>query len=314
MTDSKPLPTPAGGLSAPVKGALYMTAAAFGMSIMNVLIREVASELHPLQTVFFRNFFALLVMLPWVASAGLQVFHTKRLKLHIVRSLVGIIAMGIWFTAISLLPLAEAVALNFTVPLFATVAAVLFLGEVVRARRWTATAIGFLGVLVILRPGFVEFTFAMSLPILAAIFMALSIVLVKKLSDTERPASMVLYANLLMTPLSLVPALFVWTTPSWTVLGYCLLIGLVAVISHIALTRSYKCAEASAIMPFDYTRLPFIALMAYLFYGELPDLWTWVGAAIIAGSALYIAQREAKVARQRQASLAAASSPTGRQG
>jgi|TARA_R110002072_G_scaffold3759_18_gene26884 drug/metabolite transporter (DMT)-like permease len=312
MTDIKAPLIRLNRLSAPVQGALYMTAAAFGMSLMNVLIREVASELHPLQTVFFRNFFALLVMLPWVARAGLQVFHTKRLKLQILRSVIGIIAMVIWFTAISLLPLAQAVALNFTVPLFATVAAVFFLGETVRARRWSATGVGFLGVLVILRPGFVDFTLAMFLPILAAVFMAISIILVKKLSDTERPASMVLYTNLLMSPISLVPALFVWTTPSWLVLGYSLVIGAVAVISHIGLTRAYRCAEASAVMPFDYARLPFIALMAYLFYGESPDLWTWVGAAIIAGSALYIAQREAKSARQGQASQAAASSPKGR--
>ena len=303
-----------GGLSAPALGAIYMIFASLGFSIMNVAIREASLEIEPLQVVFFRNFFAMLFMLPWLARMGFSVLRTQRLGLYIWRSLLGLVAMGLWFTSLTYLPLAEAVALNFTVPLFATAAAALFLGEIVRARRWSATAIGFLGVLVILRPGFQELTWPMTLPIIAAAFMALSIVIVKKLSRTEHPTSIVFFMNVLLTPISLVPALFVWQWPSWRVIALMSLVGLVAVFSHVAFTRAYQMADASAMLPFDYTKLPFVALFAFALYGEIPDLWTWIGAGIIAVSSLYIAHRESVVARQRQASRIASETPRASQG
>ncbi len=282
-----------------------MTLAALGFSIMNILIRYAAVELHPIQIAFFRNFFALLFVLPWLFRHGFAGLKTKRPGLHIWRSVVGLSAMFCWFTSITILPLAEAVALNFTVPLFATAGAFLILHEAVGVRRWSATIAGFIGVVVIMRPGFVEITPAMAMPVIAAVFMAGSVLLVKTLSRTEDTVAMVLIMNLIMTPLSLVPALFVWEWPSWPVLGYLLLIGLVATIAHLALTKSYTLADASAVIPFDYARLPFVAVLAYFAFGELPDLWTWVGAGIIAASAIYIAQREAKLARERTAAEAA---------
>jgi drug/metabolite transporter (DMT)-like permease len=295
-------------LSSALQGALYMTAAAFCFSIMNIAIRIVSVELDPLQIAFFRNFFALAFMLPWLASAGLVGLHTKRLATHFWRSLLGLVAMVCWFYSIALLPLAEAVALNFTVPLFATAGAAVFLHEVVRARRWSATLVGFLGVLVILRPGFIQLSPAMALPVVAAAFMAVSTLIVKSLSRSEAPAAIVLYMNLILTPLSLVPALFVWRWPAWGNLALLILIGLLAALAHILLTRAYTKADASAVMPFDYARLPFVAAFALVVFGEVPDLWTWIGAAIIAASAIYIAHREAQVAHLRPASGAAGES------
>jgi drug/metabolite transporter (DMT)-like permease len=289
-----------------------MTAAAFCFSIMNIAIRIVSGELDPLQIAFFRNLFALAFMLPWLARAGLAGLATRRLGTHLWRAAMGMLAMVCWFYSIALLPLAEAVALNFTVPLFATAGAALFLGEIVRARRWSATLVGFLGVLVILRPGFTELSPAMALPVLAAAFMALATLIVKSLSRSDSPAAIVLYMNLILTPLSLVPALFVWRWPSWAALALLVLIGLLAALAHISLTRAYTKADASAVMPFDYARLPFVAGFAFLVFGQVPDLWTWMGAAIIAGSAIYIARREALVARLRPASGAAAAAPKGR--
>ena len=289
-----------------------MTAAAFCFSIMNIAIRIVSGELDPLQIAFFRNLFALAFMLPWLARAGLAGLATRRIGTHLWRAAMGMLAMVCWFYSIALLPLAEAVALNFTVPLFATAGAALFLGEIVRARRWSATLVGFLGVLVILRPGFTELSPSMALPVLAAVFMSLATLIVKSLSRSESPAAIVLYMNLILTPLSLVPALFVWRWPSWTALALLVLIGLLAALAHIALTRAYTRADASAVMPFDYARLPFVAALAFLVFGQVPDLWTWAGAAIIAGSAIYIARREALVARLRPASGAAAAAPKGR--
>jgi drug/metabolite transporter (DMT)-like permease len=312
MTTRDFLFTRSSAVSAPLQGALYMTAAAFCFSIMNIAIRIVSGELDPLEIAFFRNLFALAFMLPWLARAGLAGLSTRRPGAHLWRAAVGMLAMVCWFYSIALLPLAEAVALNFTVPLFATAGAALFLGEVVRARRWSATLLGFLGVLVILRPGFAALSPLMALPVLAAAFMAIATLIVKSLSRSDSPAAIVVYMNLILTPLSLVPALFVWRWPSWTALALLVLIGLLAALAHIALTRAYTKADASAVMPFDYARLPFVAGLAFLVFGQIPDLWTWLGAAIIAGSAIYIARREARVARLRPASGAAAAAPKGR--
>ena len=313
-TAPAPAATKGRTLSAAMTGALYMTAASLGFSVMNVLIREVSVELEAAQIAFFRNFFAAAVMLPWLLHSGIaKALATENLKLHLLRAGVGLTAMLCWFYSISLLPLAQAVALNFTVPLFATLGAALILREVVRARRWSATLVGFLGVLIILRPGTTEISFVTGLPVLAALFMAASVLVVKTLSARDAPATIVLWMNLLLTPLSLIPALFVWRWPSLEALVMMAAIGAVAVLSHIALTRAYARADASAVLPFDYTRLPFIAFFAFLLYGEVPDLWTWVGAAVIAASSIYIAQREAKVARERAASGVAAAGPQGRE-
>jgi uncharacterized membrane protein len=192
-------------IPAPIQGALYMTAAAFCFSVMNVFVRLAAEEMAALQIAFFRNFFALVFMLPWLARAGFESLRTTRIKLHLLRSFFALLTMITWFSALALLPLSEAVALNFTVPLFATAGAALVLGEVVRARRWTATVVGFLGTLIILRPGFVEVTPAMALPILAALTMACATLTVKSLSRSESAATIVIYMTLFLTPLSLIP-------------------------------------------------------------------------------------------------------------
>jgi drug/metabolite transporter (DMT)-like permease len=270
---------------------------------MNLLIRVAAAELHPFQIAFFRNVFALLFTLPWLASVGVAGLRTARLGMHLWRGVFSMSAMLCWFTAVVLLPLGEAVALNFTVPLFATAGAALVLGEVVGIRRWAATAVGFFGVLVILRPGFAEITPIMTLPILAALFMAISVLFIKSLSRTEHPTAIVLYMNLILTPLSLIPALFVWRWPSGPMLMVVAGLGLVATLAHQLLTRAYAKADASAVIPFDYARLPFIAVMAYFAFGEVPSAWTWPGAAIIAGAAVYIARREARLARRRAAGV-----------
>lgn len=277
-----------------------MIAAAFMFAVMNAGIKLAAAEgLHPFQIAFFRNAFALMFLLPWLARMGFDGLRTARLKVHLLRAVIGLIAMLCWFTAVVQMPMAEAVALNFTVPLFATAGAAFFLGETVRARRWTATIVGFLGVLIILRPGFVEFTPVMTLPIIAACFMAVTVLIVKSLSRTEEPMTVVLYMNLLLTPLSLVPALFAWQTPSLRALLLMAFVGACAVLAHIAFTRSFARADASAILPFDYARLPFVAAIGFLLFDETPDGWTWVGAAVIAAAAVYIAHRETRVARER---------------
>jgi len=283
------------------KGALYMTLAAFFFSLMSTLVRVASADLPPLEIAFFRNLFALASMLPWVLSSGFPGLDTRHLRLHLTRAVIGVFAMGFWYTSIALVPLADAVALSFTMPFFIVAGAATILGEKVGLRRWSATAIGFLGMLVILRPGIAEVSPVMALPVAAAAFWATSALILKHMSATVRAGTSVLFLNLLMTPLSLVPAAFVWIWPHWEDLFVLAALGLIAMLAHLALARALAAADASALVPFDYARLPFIALFAFVLFGEVAEIWTWVGAAIIAGSAFYIAWRESVLAKKRDA-------------
>lgn len=225
-------------------------------------------------------------------------FETKRIKVHIVRSLTGLVAMYLWFYSVTYLPQAKATALSFTMPFFALVGAALFLKETVRARRWSATVVGFVGALIILRPGSQTMSSLDFLPLAAAFFIACSLLLVKNLTGTERPNTMLFYMGLFMSAVSLGPALYVWQTPSAETWVLCAVLGFIAFLAHQCIIRAYRLADASIISSVDYLRLPFAALAAFVFFGEVPEIWVWLGAAVIAGSACYIAWRESQLAKK----------------
>lgn len=290
---------------ASVRAALWMVFATAVFSVLNVIIRYASSELHPFEVTFFRNFFSLVFMLPWLMSAGFGGLRTNRWGLYSTRALTGLISMLTWFYALSIMPLGEAVALNFTTPLFATIGSALFLHEVVRARRWSATVVGFIGVLIIIRPSPDALSLPALLVLVSAAFGALSALQVKALAKTESTSAMVTYMVLFMTPMSLVPALFVWQTPSLPMLGWLVVMGGVATIGHLALTRAFHLADASALMPLDYVKLPITALFGYVLFDERMDAASWLGAAIIAASTIYIAHREATVSRRERVGAAA---------
>ena len=285
-------------VSPQTQGAVFVTLAAFFVALMNICARLLTDAgFHPTEITFFRNAIALCFMLPWLFHTRFRGARTVRIWAHFRRSLVGIGGMFLWFGSIAVLPMGQAVALNFTFPLFATILAALLLKEDVRARRWTATAIGFLGVLVVLQPWDASVEWVSLMPIAAALFMAFTSVLVKSLAGTESPEAMVFYQNLFMTPLALLPAVFFWRWPTLYEFGVFAVLGFFAVVAHLCLTRAYAAADSSAIQPYDYLRLPFTAFFAFLLFNEVPDGWMWVGAGIIAASTFYIARREAQVAR-----------------
>lgn len=275
---------------------MLISGAAF--AVMMALVRLVSADIHPFEAAFFRNLIGLLLLAPWLAFTGIGVLHAGRLPIHLLRSGLGLGAMLLLFTALSRLPLAEATALTFTAPLFATIGAALVLGERVRRRRWAATFVGFLGALIVLRPGVAVVSPASFFALAAAVFIAAAMLSIKSLSKTEHPNAIVLIMGLIMTPASLFPAAFVWTWPSPATWGWLLLMGLAATIGQVCLTRAFAAAEASAVLPIDFARLVFVSVLGYVIFGEVPDLWTWVGGAVIIASTAYIAQREARNARK----------------
>lgn len=272
--------------------------AGMGFAIMIGIIRHVSAEIHAFEIAFFRNLFGLLWMLPWFLKVGSDGLKTQRIGLYSLRAVAGVAAMLTWFTAVTIMPLTEAVALSFTTPFFATILAILFLGEIVRARRWSAIIVGFIGAMIILRPGIEAIRPEALLVLFSAFCVAAATLFVKMLSRTEHPNAIVAYMVIFLTPISLVPAIFVWRWPSWTMLGWMALLGLIATLSHLCYTRAFRAADTSAIMPFDFSRLLFSALIGFLFFQEIAGIWTWVGAAIIVSAAIYTARREAITQRQ----------------
>jgi drug/metabolite transporter (DMT)-like permease len=266
---------------------------------MNVLIRALTTALPVPQVVFFRNAVALVCMIPWIMSSGLASLRTSHHRMYLGRSFLAFASMLLSFWGLALMPIAEATALGFTSPLFATIAAVIFLGEVVRVRRWTATVIGFIGALIIIRPGFAGLQWAQLCIIGASALGGIGAVLVKQLTRSEPTNAIVTYMTLYALPMSLVPALWWgWVWPPVETWWLIALLGLLGTVGHQCFTRAFAIADASAMVPFDFAKLPFAALLAWMIYGEVPDAMMWVGAVVIAAATAYIAHREATLARE----------------
>jgi drug/metabolite transporter (DMT)-like permease len=233
-----------------------------------------------------------------VAGVRLATLKTRHLHVHLVRGVFGLTAMYCSYYAIARMPLADYTALSFTKPLFATLLAILILGEIVRWRRWSATIIGFLGVLIMMRPGAGTLQPAALAALADAFSIAFLVTLVKRLPPQETPLGMLFYFGIFATGLSVGPALYFWQWP--TTYEWMLLIG-VGVLGALAQSfwiRSFRAGEASVVAPFDYLRLPIAATVGFIGFTELPTLWTFLGAAAIVASTLYIAHREARLQRK----------------
>lgn len=286
------------GLPDNLRGAVWILLSCLFMSAMAATVKLLGSRLDSLQLSFFRALFGLLAVLPFVAWGRFRAIRTGRLGLHLTRGLMGGTGMLCGFYAITHLPLAEATAIGFTKPLFMVVLAALALGEVVRARRWSATAIGFLGVLIMVRPGGGAFELAALVALAGALAAAIVTLLIKRLSETEAPLTIIFWLGTVTTLMTLPLALAVWREP--TVDEILLMAGASALASlaQVCMIRGYRLGEASALAPVDYARLPLAAGFGLLLFGEVPDPYALAGAALIVVSTLYIARREAKLGRR----------------
>lgn len=293
------------------RGIVMMAVASLLFSSMHATIRHVSSELHPFEIAFFRNVFALLFVVPWFVRLGFVPLRTQRFGMHLLRTAFNVVAMLCFFYALSITPLAEVTALNFTAPIFATLLAALILGEVVRARRWSAVAIGFLGTIVILRPGFAEIGLGEILALASALTWAFALLVIKSLSRTESSLTIITYMSLLLLPLSLAPALVFWQWPTPEQLLWRALIGMLGAGAQYLMTESLSLADTSVVMPIDFTKLIWISAIAYLAFGEVPDVFTWIGGAVIFACTFYIGLREQQIARRDSRAAAAPAATEG---
>ncbi len=263
--------------------------------LMAVAIRLASDTQHPFQIAFFRNLFGLLFTLPLLLRHGAGILHTRKLPLYLLRCAIGTVGMLSGFWAIVHLPLAQAVAISYSTPLFVTIGAVWFLGETVRARRWAAVLVGFVGVIVLMHPGPGNFSAASVVALLAAVMSASVAISIKFLTRTERPDAIVIYTTLLWVPMSLLPALFVWQWPSGITWLWLVLAGLFGTVAHMCWTRALQLGEASMLTPISFLQVLVVGLFGWWLFGERVDAWTFAGAGIIFASILYIAHRETRL-------------------
>lgn len=300
-------------MTAPVRGALWMIAAAAWFSLMTVSVRELA-PIAASQVVFLRSLFGLFMVLPWLKRPEAGIFRHPRLPLFGLRAIFSYGAMLAWFYAIQHAVLADAVALQFTLPLFTILFAIIIFKEPVGPRRWAATLIGFAGALIIVRPGFAELDPATLVVILSAALYAASNMVIKVLSRTETAATIVFYLHILTLPLALIGAIPAWIWPESKDWAWILVLAASGSLAHYCFTRSLATADTAVVMPFDYLRLPMLAVAAYILYREIPEIWSWLGAAVICASTFYLLRRESRLARERALASAQAASSQGENG
>jgi drug/metabolite transporter (DMT)-like permease len=277
-----------------------MVLTAISFSLMLIAIRDLSQKFETVEIVFFRAVFGVFMIVPVVMRAGLGRLKTRRLPMHCVRTGFAFAAMLTFYFGLATVPVADSMALTFLIPIFTTIAAALLLRERVDGPRWAAVVVGFLGALIIIRPGFVEITLPMMMVVLSSVFYAGAWTSVKFLTRTE-PASVILfYMNVIMIPATLIPSLFVWVAPEWRDVPGLIVLGLAGWSAHFCQARSFAEADASVVMPFDYLRLPFGATFAWLWLGEATDPWTWLGATVIFASTYFIVWRESRTSRAEQ--------------
>lgn len=284
-----------GGASPVVTAVLLATVSTILGSGMQVMVKFATEDVHPFEAAFIRAVFGVLLFIPVVWRQGIGSLHTDRLGLLAIRGLIHSGSMMLNFLALSLVPLATVAALRFSAPLWAALLAVVLLHEVIRGRRISALIAGFIGTLIVLRPGFVEVHPGTLAALVSAAAWGVVMVEIKILSKTESGVAITFYGMLFIIPLSGLASIFVWETPTLGMLGWILAMAVVGNVANLFMVASFKRADIAVLMPVQFTTMIWVSLFGFLFFEEVPDLWTWVGAAVIFASTAYITLRERKV-------------------
>ena len=260
---------------------LLIFVAIFFGSTMGMLMKLAQNNLNVYTAGFFRFFLGLIMITPYILKTKFTVYKTKNLKIHLIRSGLNLPAMLIGFAALTLVPLEKISALSFIVPFVVTILAVVFLKERIRLYRISALIIGFIGMLIILRPGIIDVSVGIQMSLLSSLFWAVVIILTKKLTKNDSAITILTYQYTIMTVLSFLTVIFFWQNPSFISLIYLSLAALSGTITHIALNHAFKLVDVSMTQPFSFFGLIIASLYGYLIFDEKPDIYTWVGASVI---------------------------------
>ena len=280
-------------------GILAIVLAGLLFTTSHALIKLGGTTYPLIQIMFFRGAFALIPLIPFFWREGIDVVRTQRPGLHAIRCTAGIASMLCFFYALTLLPLADVTAINFTMPLFVTALSVPFLGERVGWRRWTAVVVGFSGVLLMVRPGASILDPAILLAVASALGYAIAVICMRQLGSTERTATTTFYFTASAAVIGAVLLPFVWVPPTpagWAIL---ILVGLIGGTAQLLMTSAYRLAPAAIAAPFDYTSMIWAMAWGYLLWADVPTVGVLAGAALVIGSGLFILYREQRLLRTR---------------
>jgi drug/metabolite transporter (DMT)-like permease len=277
-----------------LRGALWMGGAVLSFSLMAIAVRELLRTIGAFEILFLRSVVSLVIMAGVVAWVGAERLRTQRFGLHVLRNLFHFSGQYAWVYSIAMLPLAMVFAIEFTMPVWSAVLAVLLMGERLNHGRIVMLALGLVGILVILKPGFEVVPPAAIVMLLGSFAYAATMISTKQLAKTDSALAVLFWMSLIQVPLGLVPALAQWVTPGLADLPWVLAVGATGLSAHFCLTRSLRIADATLVIPIDFLRLPLIAVVGMVFYGEPLQPSILVGAAVIFAGTYYSIRRESR--------------------
>ncbi len=280
-----------------LRGIVLVLAASVCFATMHAMIRQVADQLHPFEITFFRNVLGLIIFLPALYLHGLAPLKTKAWRLLSVRAVLNASAMLSFFYALTISPLAQVTAVWFSAPIFAAILSMIFLGEAFHLRRWMALAAGFFGIFLIIRPGFAEVEFGIMLAFASAMLFGCTMTVVRALGRTESSLTITAYMNIMLAILTLGPALYVWQWPNTALWPHLVAIGITGTCAQYAMAQALKETETNIIAPVTFFQLIWAAAFGYIFFGQVPGRFIWIGAIVIVAATSYMAYRETKLGR-----------------
>ncbi len=276
----------------PVRAIVWMVGSLACFVVTATIVRGLAERIHPVELAFLRVALALVILSPAFWRYGIGVLATQHLGTHALRAATNYGAIVCAFVALGAMPVAEVAALQFTLPIVTMLLSLAFLKERIPPGGWVACLTGLLGAAIILRPGFEVVKLVSLLPLMSVFGYAGANVALRFLTGHDKPITLMLLSTVLMLPLSLVPALFFWSWPDPADYGWVALMALANTAAQYGLTRAFSYAGARVVMPLDFLRLPMAAALGLVVFGEFPNVWTWLGAAIIFFSGYRLLQRE----------------------
>lgn len=260
---------------------------------MAVFVKVLGERLHSAQLMFSRALIGFLIFAPWLlAKDGIQVIRTKRQGMHLQRGFWGACGNYCFFYAITHMVLADAMALQFSRPLFMILLAFLFLGEIAGNRRIAATVVGFAGILVMLRPFGAGFDPDGIVAVSGAVFGGMVVISIKKLATTEPTRRIIFYYAFYMALFSAIPAAWFWVTPTWSECWVLVLIGFLGILGQSCITHGFTLGEATVTVPWDYMRIVYSGIFGIFLFAEIPSWWSIVGAVMVVTGNLYLLKRE----------------------
>ena len=274
---------------------LLATFSTLSAAVLGTCVKFLSTDLNPIIICFYRCFFGLIIILPLLPKNNFQAIKSKNIKLQFIRSMINVISMICWFSALGMMQLEKATALGFTTPLFTTVLAVIMLNEVIRFHRTAALAIGLIGIIVIIRPGYIPFEFGTGLMLLASLSFSFVQIFVKRLSNIDTNFTIIFYHLIFMTPVLFIISLFYWDTININQIIIFAIMASAGLLSHWCMNQSFKMSDTTFVMPLQFTKLIWASLIGIFLFSEIPDYWTWLGAIIIFISVIYITYRESFV-------------------